>query len=250
MSGDTLHIEQMSLRFNADKDVVHKRIREALQRAPDVVGFTECAAGVMRPVAIDACHAEGYRFHGGPGDTATAVSPEHRVKDHGAIFALAGQPGPAAEGGHGPRYIDWVKFGFHGSDVWFHEAHWVTLHPDTALRHQQHQHMTVLMCAAVDRHGAGDRLSFFGGDTNVDEALDRGAEHWKPHWQFAHHDLTTIYDELHTYPATAGRTTIDIIGSYNPDARVSAEAVHVWPSDAPALDHRQVSGWYTIHRKD
>lgn len=250
MNGDTtLHIMQMSLRFNAEHDMLRHAIHTALSRDPDVIGFTECRAGQTRPLTLEVCRNMGYRLHGGHGDTGIAVAQRHHLYDFGATLVTPSEPGQPSEGGHGPRYIDWSTFAFHHSHITFHEAHWVTRHPDSLQRRRQHERMTQAMIHAVHRHGEGPRLAFFAGDINVDEARDKGRDHRLPHWMFLQAGLRTIYDELHTYPDTAGRSTLDIIGSYDYDRRVHGCRVHVWPT-SPGLDHQQVSAWYDIRERN
>jgi hypothetical protein len=243
----TLHVMQMSLRFNVGDDALHTALHTALDRAPDVVGFTECRAHQTRPVVLDVCRAMGYRLHGGPGDTAVAVAQRHPLLDFGNVFVNPAEPGPAAEGGHGARYIDWSTFRFHHSVTTLCEAHWVTRHPDSVARRREHRDMTQAMIREVEQHGHGPHLAFFAGDVNVDEATDRATDHALPGWMFGFAGLTTIYDELHRYPDTAGDATLDIIGSYDYDRRVTGCRVHVWPK-SPGLDHQQVSAWYDIKR--
>lgn len=95
----------------------------------------------------------------------------------------------------------------------------------------------------MDEHGQGRRLAFWAGDTNnpdrpsatseVDRALRKG-------------DLTSCWDELGRYPDTHGRTTLDVVGSYDPDRRATCLRARVWPD--LHSDHAPLTAWYSVSR--
>lgn len=216
---------------NADLDAI-------FSRGADAIGFTEVDPGNLRPVLHAAAKDHGYVVPVHRTSEAVAVRRE-TLLDHGVIPVHAGRLGL-----HGPRHIDWVEFKFGPNSVFFHEAHWVTGHGRDASRKRDHIKMTKAMIEATSRHGGGRHLSFFAGDINIDERFDKGQDHSKPDYLFNQAGLTTIWDELHRTIGTHGRRTIDILGSYDRDGRVSAQKVKVW--EQLNADHRQVSAWYRI----
>lgn len=237
MSHYRLQLEQASSAFTLPDAQAREDFREALTRGADAVGFTEInkRAHLLR----EACDAKGYVLVAA-GDVGLAVRSIHRLTDHGVITSVPGQPGPASEGGHTERPILWASFIPFGTGelVTAHVAHWVTHAADTG--HQQLA-MTRDMADAVAEHSKGHRLGFWLGDTNnpdratintdVDKALRRG-------------DLTSCWDELGRYPDTHGASTLDVVGSYDPDRRATCVRARVWPS--AHSDHLAVSAWYSV----
>jgi hypothetical protein len=57
-------------------------------------------------------------------------------------------------------------------------------------------------------------------------------------------ELTSCWDELGRYPDTAGRLTLDVVGSFDPDSRVSCLRARRWHK--LASDHVAVSAWYQV----
>lgn len=104
-----------------------------------------------------------------------------------------------------------------------------------------------LLAAAVARAetgSAGRGLAVLAADLNVDEDTDLGTDPRGPAAIFGAAGITTVYDELRTYPDTHGRKTLDVIGTVDRDGRVSASRVKVWP--AGHSDHRRVSAYLAI----
>lgn len=239
MNATVVQLQQASSAFTLTDKRARADFEAALHRESDVVCFTEVAARLAPLLA--ACNANGYQLHHAlHGDTALAVRVIHKILAAGEAESIPGAKGPASEGGHGPRPILWATIRpFETSErVTIHGAHWVTRKADDG--HQQLQ-LTQDLGDVVRGHSRGSRVGFWLGDTNspdtrrdstpVDRALTRA-------------DLTSCWDELGKYPPTHGRDTIDVIGSYDPDRRVSCLRAGRWP--AGNSDHRPVSAWYRI----
>lgn len=260
MSDLLLHIEHASLRFNIPRNQGRAALLAIFGRGPDVVGFTEAApAGTkwqLRKDVIDVGRSCGYTIHGGVGDTCVAVADNHKLRDFGSIFVNPADHRPASQGGHGPRFVDWVEFDFFGNTVTYSEAHWLT---KFASRPKGHIAMTEAMIGNVQDSGKGNHLAFFGGDTNINEKADAGQDPRKPDVLFGEAGLTTIWDEVgfetrhgkivNTHGDVLGPagSVIDVIGSYDKDTRVKAHEVRVWPR-LDGLDHAQISAWYNVKR--
>jgi hypothetical protein len=210
-----------------------------LSHMMDACGFTE-VAHFQRQLQV-ACLDRGYRLLLPPeGDTAIAVSDAHELLDHDYLHVNAGQPGPMASGGHSPRGVQVVQFRPFGTEevVTFATAHWLTRRADDG---GQRLAMTQAMAHTIQQAAKGSRLGFWAGDTNnpdqpgdvseVDRLLRKG-------------QLTSCWDELGRYPATHGHTTLDVVGSYDPDGRVSCTRARVWPQ--LRSDHRPISAWYSV----
>lgn len=233
-----LHLELASSAFTMSDSHARSDFTEALARTPDVLGVTE--VGDRWPLFRDTAELHGYIPVPSGTDVAIAVRAVHSVRRVGVVPSVPGEKGPAAQGGHGPRPVLSVSLVPFGTDerVTVCLAHWVTHAADNG---RQQVALTDDLATTVAVQARGTRLGFWMGDTNspdtphdrnpVDKALRRG-------------DLTSCWDELGKYPATHGRDTIDVIGSYDPDLRVVCKAVRRWP--AGNSDHRPVSAWYAI----
>lgn len=234
---EVIHLKQSSLKFSVAHPKVEQELRATFNDEPDAVGFSEAAkgGGGLRSVVTSVAHRCGYTVTGGQGDTCIAVRKDHLSLNSGSL--LVNTPG---EGGykHSRREVDWVKFDFYGEQVFFHEAHWLNQDPHGHLK------MTRAMIDQVEKHAKGRKIAFFAGDVNIPEEYDRGKDHKKPHYLFTEAGLETVWDELDKYLPTHNRFTIDILGSYIPDARVKAMRVKVHPR--MFKDHHDVSAWYKI----
>lgn len=240
----TLQLEQASSDFRLTDAQAFSDYLADLDHEADVVGFTE--VHTRHRLLHAACDEQGYQLHmppSGKGDVALAVRNVHRIVAAGAVPSIPGARPSVAHGvGHTARPILWVTFQPHGTteNVTVHEAHWVTKRADTGGQQLQ---LTQDMAAVVASHSGGARLGFWMGDTNspdrpravtaVDRALMKG-------------DLTSCWDELGRYPNTHGGNTLDVVGSYDPDRRVTCLRARRWHKlDS---DHIAVSAWYQIRR--
>lgn len=242
----SLALSQLSMQFSDDERQIDRDLDAVFgeRQRCDFWGLTEASPHnrVRERVRLAVKRHGLHLAQAGPGDTLI-VSP-HEPYANGAHFVHPGRPGPASQGGHGPRYIDWAAARIHGERVYFHEAHWLAHLATSEARRLDHTRMTRAMIRHVADKAVGRRLSFFAGDINVDEATDTGRNHALPDWLFHQGGLETVWDELKRTPATHGRRTIDVIGSYTLDRRVSARRVEVLP--LLNSDHHQVIAHYSI----
>lgn len=235
----TLHLQLAASAFTLRDDQAAADFRSALGRRADVVGFTEVHE--RADVLGDECRRAGYDLmRAKDGDVALAVKRVHQVSDAGQVKSIPAAGGPASQGGHSARPVLWVTFTPLGTreEVSVEIAHWPTKAADTG---GQQVKLTDDMAEVVASHSRRSDLGFWMGDVNnpdrprdvtgVDRAMAKG-------------DLTSCWDELGRWPDTHGHSTLDVVGSYDPDRRVHCLRARRWPSGHS--DHRAVSAWYLI----
>jgi hypothetical protein len=251
-----LHLMQASMQWRDTDAQTRADFDRILTRGADVIGMTEVSERNRNLRLLrDAAKPTGYQvfndaaeegFAGG--ETAIAVRKNLDVRSHGAELVNEPEAGKPPAAGHSARLIQWVEVIWEGNRVFVFEAHWVTGFGRRPSRTEKHRKMTDAIIELVQRNGRGTRLAFFMGDVNLDEETDRGRRQAATHARFTEAGLTTVWDELAVYPGTHGNAktggTIDIIGSYDPDRRVSADSVRVWRK--LNSDHLQVSAWYDV----
>jgi len=216
----------------------------ALNKAPDIATFTEL--GTRHPEFNSTCRDNGYEPVFATYGEGFAVKRDKniKIKNKGAV--------KVSEGGQGydAQYVSWVILDFYGFTVVHHVAHWLAHLQDGGGRAQKHQMMDKAVCQQVRKHGAGENVAFFAGDTNADKD-DADATRRATYKMFRDNDLLTIWDEFHVYPNThtgssqgnQGRT-IDVIGSYNLDKKVVGKSYKAYPMQNS--DHRPIGAVYTI----
>jgi hypothetical protein len=229
--------------------------------APDVVAFSEAhKASRVRPAVKRVGTKRGWQVYVPPkGDVVLAVHPRHRLLETGYVHVLDAQTG-LPKGNFSNRGVAFVTFITPaGNVVTDHSIHWITAFrldrrpgPESP-REIKHMEQTDAVIEQVTAHGEGRRVSFWQGDTNVPEDRDKGADNVAIHARFREHGLTSVWDELSAsqaipanFPSTHGRrgSTIDIIGSYDPDRRVTAVDARVRP--IRHSDHQVVDAWYDV----
>jgi hypothetical protein len=142
------------------------------------------------------------------------------------------------------HYLSWVRVKVEHADVWFHTGSWFNVRSEQENSIRRHNQMTQQMCAQVRKHASGpDSVSVFGGDVKADDEEDHLTDMNKI---FRTNDLLTIWDEFKVYPNTWNGSTVDVLGSYNKDKRVTGHRYKVWPMQHS--DHRFVSAWYDIDK--
>jgi hypothetical protein len=233
----TLHVIQSSGEAFDSSAQATRDFDHVLFLGADAIGFTEVSKKGHRPELLAACKRHNYILQGGEGDTAVAVSRQHRFIRGGSKLACTG--GKDEYGAYGPRYVDWATFEAYGETVTVTEAHWPR--PKNAERVAKHKAVTAAVIKLAQEKSTGTALAFILGDVNENLSGAAGiAER-----AFANARITHIYDLLRTYPDTGpGGGTIDLIASVNADARVKAVGLHV--VGGLNTDHKTVSGFYTV----
>lgn len=242
---ETLLLRQASLKGDVPPTTLDIKgvVPDASARnAPDVIGLTELTAPLRKVVAAR-CKEAGYHF-GNLGQEGLALNPRNHLIETGGITVLAGKGG-MAKGNHPSRGIMELTFRTpKGSVVTVHESHWNTdpVDPKYDQRDEGRKVQSEAMVERVALHGKGRRLSFWMGDTNSNERTDQNDE---VQTTLTHGGLVSVFDALKKYPATHGKSeTIDVIGYYKNDARVTPEKVVA--GKVRGTDHRRVDATFSI----
>lgn len=227
-------------------------LREANREQWDIIAISE---SIKHRAVYDLawCLAQKYGWwfqEEAEGDARFMVHPKHNLLESGYTKVLRAHGG-MAKGNYPERGIAEVTIETpKGNIVTDHTTHWNTafkLGPGgNPEREQGSETITDAMIERVQLHGRGKRISFWQGDTNIDEPKDTGRDHHAIHHKFRKAGLRSVYDELGVFPDTHGNKTIDIIGSYDPDRRVVAQKVDVLPRRGRKADHLIVAATYHI----
>lgn len=234
----TLHLQQASLQRTDDAHgETLPDLETILGRRAHVVGFTEAQG--FHPELTAAARRHGYRLLlPSDGDTAMAVRGDVLVRGHAVRRVSPARPNRPGQPGHVARNILTAQLVADEELVSVSEAHWTTRKGDAG---GERLAMTQAMAEVVAQEAAGSRLGFWLGDTNSD---DRPQPHGVVDGALKAGQLTSCWDELGRWPATHGRQTLDVVGSYDPDHRVTCKRAKVWHQ--LHSDHRQVSAFYAV----
>lgn len=192
------------------------------------------------------------------GDSRFAVSPNYKIRYAGSVGLLKANTG-MPKGNYGRKNLAIVKVETpEGNIVTNHTTHWLTGYrlgrKGNRRRERRYEYQTKVLIDRVKKNGKGDHLSFWQGDTNIDEVKDRGRDKRSLHHQLESNGLRSVNDSLKKYPNTHGRRTIDIIGYYKKDARVSPKNLWVVPFKSKRWgkrysDHKMVVAVFHIAPK-
>lgn len=237
----TIHLLHYSSQFTDVTNATEEDLRFVFDKGADIITFTEMGNYGNQRASYKAmlriARNNDYRPVVGPGDTQIAVKVGNGVwvKNSGTVPVH-----PARTGRYARKYISWVHVRFHGEDVFHHVAHWVTTPTSTGIDMQRHIKMSKTVARQVAKHAKDDNISFFAGDMNMGPAKDK-----YPHQIFRSKHLQTCWRDAGHRPATrTSGSTIDVIGRYKLDARVSFKRYKAWPFQNS--DHRPFSVWYQI----
>lgn len=237
-----LHLVHASMQFSDTAKQKRADLAFTLGLGADAVSLTEIGGTQDILLAREVCGAAGYRLHHpGRGGECIALRRGLPILDSWKVLV---HPPEGWESGHHPhaaRFVVGLQFLWQTNRVWLFNAHWLT---DFSARPTEHMAMTEAMIEAVEGHARGRALAFFAGDVNIDEATDLGSDPRKPHHLFGRAGLTSVWDELGVTPGTHGPRTIDVIGSYDRDRRVSAASVRVYRGRNS--DHRPIAARYRV----
>lgn len=259
---ERFHVCQSSMQFSDDRGQVREDVVRLLTRPvewndgkrslPDAINFTEAGNRPVDPVIRNQTARHGYHVFDAPGGAKMAVRDRHTPLTAAFTAVIAARKQPDGKpGSYGVRGVQTVSLETPaGNQITVAGAHWLTDYKlgdnpgDNRRREASNEALTDAMVAEVQEMGAGRRIVFWTGDTNVDERRDRGRDRRAPHAKFTAGGLVSIYDELGTYPLTGHGKVLDIVGSYSRDGRVLALEVHV--GQIRNSDHRDVHGLYAI----
>lgn len=247
MSDEKLVLRQSSMQFADPAKQVAEDAKGAIpdaksKGAPDVIGFTELGAAQELRIVRQRCKEAGYLFHR-HGSVGLALHPKHELIEKGGVDVLDGLRTRSGKGSYRPRGIAELTFRTPGGNVvTVHEAHWITFGGGN--RQEERAEQSEAMVERVQLHGKGRRLSFWMGDINEDEEKRPQGAVQKP---LTRGKLVSVYDALDKYPSTHGNRTIDVVGHYDADGRVTPEKVAV--GKVRNSDHKKVDATYTISRR-
>lgn len=247
MATSTIHLMHCSMQHSDPVTSFRADLRANLKREPDILSMTETHEmpfhTAMREVGKEFNYTPVW-FNKGH-DAFMVNNKTGRLKGKGESFGVNGN----AAKGPGKRYIQWVRVGWNGVDVWYHTVHWYAfLTSANASLKDEHAQLTRAMITQVQKHGSGpDDYAFYSGDLNDnDDPRDRQVT--KSNQLFANAGMASIWDEFKVYPGTHGRLkggrTIDIIGRSMRDTRIKKKRYRIWPMGR--TDHRPISAFYDL----
>lgn len=240
---ERFHIMQVSTKTQQADIKADEDVRDALNRDPDAVCFSELQHDDTAASVREICRNKGYHFWHATDDTAVATKQEGRdirFKDGGYVRVHPGQSKPENQGGtYGERGVSWARISFYGVDTYIHTAHWAHNQTDdvTGSSLRRARMMSNEVAKLVRKHGKKGSIAFFTGDMNVDPD-----QQIYPHDIFTRNKLVTIWEDAEQRP-THGNRSIDVIGRYGADKRVKFVRFETHRGNS---DHRQVSAWYDI----
>lgn len=261
----TIRLLHSSMQYSdplpAIREDAHALFAAADELGADTIGFTETQKGTdaYRAVVEAAARAGWWMQSEIAGDCRFALHPENKLIESGYVHVVDGDE-PGVGGRFGQRGIAELTFRTQpGNVVTVHGAHWLTDYkldrrpgPENR-REAAFDRQTQAMIERVELHARGRRLSFWEGDTNLNEERDTGFDHDAIHARFQDAGLVSIWDELHKpgseLPSTLngpGGPTLDVIGSCDLDGRVTAASVRVLPRRGRHADHLPVLAAYDV----
>lgn len=227
-----VQLGQSSLQAGHDPADVYRDALASLSHADDARGFTEAAR--YHEALREACRAQGYTLCvASAGDTAIAVRHTVVAQEFRPVLPASHKPL------HGPRGVQAVTFQLGDELVTVCELHIVR----KAVSGKQQLAMVDELGQIVAASAQGRRLGFYMGDMNHDDRR-------RPYSRFdaaeRRADLTSCWDELGRWPPThePQGTTLDVVGSYDPDRRVRCLRARTWHQ--LHSDHHSLSAYYGI----
>lgn len=222
---ESLLIGHISMQFSdtpeqmrADAEAIFSRAKK--KHVAWITG-TEAGRGAdpLRSLLKEAADQNGYRFWMGSGsDTWFAVSRD--LIDSG-WEAYKGPPViPGKAGQYTTKRVTSVSF---TNDklgrITVIAGHYLTKgkpskDPELSQNLEENRRLAIAIGEHAKLMGAGTGLVWYGGDQNISDRLED---------TFFEQPLTTAGDELGVWPGT-GHGPIDVIASYDPDVRVTAES--------------------------
>ena len=167
------------------------------------------------------------------------------ILHYGGPLAIPRQPGPAREGGHGPRCNSWIEMQFGDEIITHNGVHFVTAHADHThpgrMRVDQQVKQAHLLGEQMRRQSQGRRIATGSGDLNAVLPRDKAIDD-----VFNEYGLTTTSEETGVTTGTHGTTRLDYIWTADRDGRVSVASMKVLKSRKYNSDHDPVDVWLNI----
>ena len=208
----------------------------------DMISFTEVGTkqnAIGQRYLRASARAAGYRiwFPGFEGGIAVRRGVG-RIVAHGYFGPIL--PGVARD--HPSIGLAWVTVDVPGAGLVTYGVTHAMTGDFVAARHALNDDLASEVARVEKKKAAGPALTFFAEDANRNDA---------------HQDLmpglpfTTCWDELGYHPHTRDSRTIDVVGSYDHDGRVSAHSARVLRLGL-FTDHRSILATYAVAplRKD
>jgi hypothetical protein len=238
MSGDTF----MPLAATQDD------VERAWRRGPDLLVLTETGENSTVQGIKDVIGKTGTVVNPDRGDICFVIRKGITVTDAGGPLAIPGVPGPAAQGGHGPRHNSYVTQNFFGEHISHTAVHLVTAHSHHAhggpSRTDEQLKQAQLMAKQVQALGRGHALSTGSGDLNTVLPADKAMQAI-----FDNHELTTTAEEAENTMPTHGSRRIDYVWTYDGDRRLYVQNMRVLSGRQWLSDHDAVEVFFGIKPK-
>lgn len=190
---------------------------------------------------VTSAHSEDYRvFNPDRGDITFILRRDATYEDDGGELAIPGEAGPAAEGGHGPRFNSWIKFRYSREIISHTGVHFVTAHPN---RRDKQLKQARLMGELMNQFGQGGKLATGSGDINASLPGNKDMQA-----VFDNHGLTTTAKETGVNTPTHEGSRLDYIWTLDKDSRLSVPKMKVLPIGYNS-DHNPVLATIQVRRK-
>jgi endonuclease/exonuclease/phosphatase family metal-dependent hydrolase len=224
-------------------------IKRLLARDPTVLAITEAGQkDTMTALRSVAGRGRWTTINPDDGDIAFIVDKNQGdVIDFGGKLAVRSDPSSPSQGGHGPRYVSWVRYHFDGLHMRHVAQHFVVPHAhneakiDPHLRGQQIRQAS-LMSATMERFAQGRSLVTGSADLNSSLPDDGTLQHI-----FDSYHLTTTAHESKVGDPTHGHRRIDYIWTCDLDKQVSVTKMNVL-SETFHSDHNPIEAILKIKR--
>jgi hypothetical protein len=217
---------------NTKSDVGH-----LLDRNPLIVALTETGESATIAAIRAVIRDRPYNvYNPDDGDIAFLLRHTASFVRCGGPLAIPGQPGPAAQGGHGPRHNSYITFNYLGEHITHNAVHLVTKNTDHNSggkdRSNEQIKQIAELGAQMQRQAQGSSLVTGSGDLNAALPTDKAMQAL-----FDKHHMTTTAHETGNMADTHGPHRIDYIWTMDADGRLSCHSMTVLKSGIFHSDH-------------
>lgn len=170
------------------------------------------------------------------GDVAFIIRKTAKVLDYGGRLSIKGVPGPAARGGHGPRYNSYMNIKYMGEVISANGLHTVVARiPGRSPRFDEQLKQLDDMGKQMTRFAKGTRISIGSGDLN-------GSLPGRSDMQriFDKYDMTTTSEERDDNTPTHDHSRLDYVWTMDRDSRASCKDMKVLKGLNLHTDHEPI----------